>query len=73
MTTYWVIGPFLTIITVLLYLLYHLEHFSWGKTRQVILDDEPIKNSGVFVSSGASGLKLESIVETPPQRSNYYK
>jgi len=35
---YWIIGPFLT-VTILLYSLWHLNHFSWGKTRQVVFEE----------------------------------
>lgn len=60
-----VVGPFLT-ITVLLYALYHLDHFSWGKTRQVILDDENSAGKDNFViSRNDSSVTLENRVSTP--------
>jgi chitin synthase len=35
---YFFTGPFLTIL-VLFYTMWHLDAFSWGKTRQVISED----------------------------------
>jgi chitin synthase len=35
---YWIVGPFLT-VTILLYSLWHLNHFAWGKTRKVVFEE----------------------------------
>jgi chitin synthase len=43
---YFFTGPFLTIL-VLFYTMWHLDAFSWGKTRQVISEDTDISNDEV--------------------------
>ena|ERR1700761_3356495 len=35
---YWIVGPFLT-VTILLYSLWHLNQFAWGKTRRVVFEE----------------------------------
>jgi chitin synthase len=42
---YFFTGPFLTIL-VLFYTTWHLDSFSWGKTRQVISEDTDASNDG---------------------------
>jgi chitin synthase len=43
---YLFVSPFLS-ITILLYALYHLNHFSWGKTRRAISDESDSKAASV--------------------------
>jgi chitin synthase len=43
---YFFTGPFLTIL-VLFYTMWHLDAFSWGKTRQVISEDTDASNDEV--------------------------
>lgn len=64
MVIYFIVGPFLT-ITVLLYALYHLDHFSWGKTRMVILDDETVVDNDSTGSGGDFSTTPETVTETP--------
>lgn len=42
---YFFTGPFLTIM-VLFYTMWHLDAFSWGKTRQVISEDTDASSDG---------------------------
>ena len=64
MSIYWFVGPFLTIL-VLLYALYHLDHFSWGKTRQVIVDVESGGARESVMHSAGSSITLEAAEENP--------
>lgn len=57
---YFFSGPFLTIL-VLFYTMWHLDGFSWGKTRQVISEDTDVTNGEAVTekSSRADALNDE--------------